>query len=326
VLLDYYCAGETVGALALGRSAVRNFADLASLRDVERQINRWRFNLESARLAILDGRPAVELADEAHAVLQALYELLVTPLESHLTDVQSLWISPHAVLWAVPFTALYDGDHYLIERWTLTCLPGVIGLGPSKRREGPILTEAPVIVGYSDGERLSYAVSEARTVATALGGGDLLLEEEVTTGRLRRAAESCTLLHLATHGFFREDAPLFSALHLADDLLTAERLEGWRMPRVDLVTLSACETGVRLSRGSDLLGLARGFWRAGARRLVVSLWAVDDVSTADLMVHFYDGVRAGQSPPRALRSAQITALTKYRHPFYWAGFEALEIV
>jgi CHAT domain-containing protein len=222
---------------------------------------------------------------------------------------------------------LYDGDHYLIERWTLTCLPGMIGLKQSER-ESPILTDAPVVVGYSDGERLSYAVSEARTVAAALGmgKGELLLEEKVTEERLRCAAESCTLLHLATHGFFREDAPLFSALHLADDLLTAERLEGWRMSRVDLVTLSACETGVRLSRGSDLLGLARGFWRAGARRLVVSLWAVDDVSTADLMVHFYKGLREGKSPARALRSAQIAALTKYRHPFYWAGFEALEVV
>lgn len=325
LLLDYYCTDEAVSVFVIGKSAVHALVDLAPLRDVKRQISRWRFNLESARMAILDGRPATRLADEAHAILHGLHQLLVEPLEVHLTGNKSLWIGPHAVLWAIPFAALYDGEHYMIERYTLTCLPGVIGLESPGQRATSALTDAPLIVGYSDGERLSYVVSEAQAVAAALSGGELLLEEEATTEQLRSAASSCTLLHLATHGFFREDAPLFSALHLADDLLTAEKLEGWRMPRVELVTLSACESGVSLSRGSDLLGLARGFWRAGARRLVVSLWAVDDVSTADLMVHFYGSVRKGQSASLALRSAQVAALAKYRHPFYWAGFEAMEL-
>jgi len=131
---------------------------------------------------------------------------------------------------------------------------------------------------------------------------------------------------LATHGFFRADAPLFSALHLADGWLTAGDLEEWSFPHVRLVTLSACETGVILSRGSDLLGLARGFFRAGARQLVVSLWPVDDVSTAGLMAHFYSALQAGKGVASALQEAQIATLREHHHPFHWAGFVVMALI
>jgi len=213
-----------------------------------------------------------------------------------------------------------------VEKFELTCLPGLSILEQNRQEDVPALLDAPLIVGYSEGGRLAHAVSEAWTVAATLGRGALLLEDEATMGRLRIAASSCTLLHLATHGFFRADAPLFSALHLADGWLTAGDLEEWSLPRVGLVTLSACETGVILSRGSDLLGLARGFFRAGARQLVVSLWPVDDVSTAELMARFYGGLQAGQKAVAALQEAQVATLERYRHPFYWAGFVVMALI
>ncbi len=322
--LDYYCAGGNIVVQLLRDGESHIFANLASLRDVKRQLDRWRFNQESVRLAITEGRPAVELADEAHSVLKALYSLLWEQIEPQLDGVASLWISPHEMLWAVPFAALHDGKRYLAERYDITHTPGLLAPLPFSRPPTVSLADAPLAVGFSNGNRLTYAVSEAQAVNKVLGGGRLLIEDQATTERVEREAATCTLLHLATHGFFREDAPLFSTLHLADGPLTAERLETWQLPKVELVTLSACETGVTLSRGSDLLGLARGFWRAGARRMMVSLWAVDDVSTADLMTHFYAALREGQPVSRALRSAQMSALLKYRHPFYWAGFAAVE--
>jgi CHAT domain-containing protein len=256
-----------------------------------------------------------------------LYHYLIEPVIGHLKGQTAVWIVPHGALWQVPFAALYDGHEYLIEQLTLVNVPGLRGPEPEPRPPhlpAP-MAESPVVVGYSDEGRLNHALHEAETVAALWDTATVLLEEAGTVSQLREMAAECTLLHLATHGVFRQDAPLFSTLHLTDGALTANDLETWRMPNVELVTLSACETGMHVSWGSDLLGLARGFWRAGAQRLVVSLWAVDDASTADLMAHFYTALQDGQSVASALQSAQTHALVKYRHPFYWAGFMLLDL-
>lgn len=328
LLLDYYCTAEEVIVFLISATDVRVFEHLSPLVAVERAVNRWRFNIESVRFSVLDGQSpsSVELSDEAYDVLGVLYELLIKPLEPHLVDYQSLWVIPHGVLWTVPFAALHNGRQHLVERFELTCLPGWVTPEQSDQGEMPAFSDAPLIVGYSAEGRLLHTVSEAQAVATMLGKGELLLEGEATTDRLRMGAHSSTLLHLATHGLFRPDAPHFSALHLADGWLTAADLDEWDLPRVRLVTLSACETGRSLSWGSDLLGLARGFFRAGARQLVVSLWAVDDASTPELMACFYGALRTGERAAAALQKAQVVALEKYRHPFYWAGFEVMALV
>ncbi|HNT73522.1 MAG TPA: CHAT domain-containing protein [Anaerolineae bacterium] len=325
VLLDYYCAPEALYVFIIQHADVQAVTLPGTLRDVERLIGRWRFNLDSARLGLLDGRPVLGLAEEANGVLRDLYRLLVAPLRSYLPADAAVWVMPHAELWKVPFAALHDGAHYWVETTPLACLPGLLPAASPQHAPAPTAT-APLVVGYSDQGRLTHALYEARAVAAVLGNSTLLLEGDATLARLQAQVSTASLLHLATHGVFRADAPSFSALHLADGSLTAETLETWRLPAVDLVTLSACETGVSLNRGSDLLGLARGFWRAGARRLLVSQWAVDDVSTAELMVYFYREWRAGQSAAHALRLAQIATLQKYRHPFYWAGFMVMEVM
>lgn len=328
LLLDYYCTNEEVIVFMVSAEDVRILEHIAPLDVVGRAIDRWRFNMGSVRFSVLDGQspPATCLSDEAHDVLHDLYRLLIEPLEPYLAGYHSLWVIPHGLLWTVPFAALCDDQRYLVEEFKLTCLPGLAILEQNGQREMTSLSDAPLIVGYSEEGRLPHVVSEARTVAATLSSGRLLLEDEATTERLRVAASSSTLLHLATHGFFRADAPLFSTLHLADGWLTAGDLEEWNLPRVGLVTLSACETGRSLSWGSDLLGLAQGFFRAGARKLVVSLWAVDDVSTSELMAHFYGALRAGEKATVALQKAQLAVLDEYQHPFYWAGFVVMALL
>ncbi|HYP54564.1 MAG TPA: CHAT domain-containing protein, partial [Pyrinomonadaceae bacterium] len=88
--------------------------------------------------------------------------------------------------------------------------------------------------------------------------------------------------------------------------------------------LSACETGVSaVAPGDELIGLARGFFAAGAHSLVLSLWTVDDEATADLMTDFYTRLRAGDSPAAALRAAQLRQLARRPHPFFWSPFVLL---
>ncbi|MBV6506120.1 MAG: Photosystem I assembly protein Ycf3 [Syntrophorhabdaceae bacterium] len=140
-------------------------------------------------------------------------------------------------------------------------------------------------------------------------------------------------VHLATHGFANYAAPDLSGLAFADDSSSSE--DGVLFLRevynlklnADLVVLSACESGAgKLSRGEGLLGLSRGFIYAGAKNLLVSLWQVNDASTAKLMREFYAAMLAGQSKAAALRQAKQhlinsrTANPKFAMPYYWAPF------
>ena len=132
-------------------------------------------------------------------------------------------------------------------------------------------------------------------------------------------------VHFASHGEFNADSPLNSALLLAKDktndgTLTVGELYSMRL-NADLVTLSACETGLgKIANGDDVVGLTRGFLYAGSRSIVASLWKVDDEATAYLMTRFY-GALKGTSKREALRLAQLETRKKYAHPYYWAAFQ-----
>ena len=139
-------------------------------------------------------------------------------------------------------------------------------------------------------------------------------------------------IHLATHGFVNDKRPELSGLVLSlldengtprNGYLRLRDIFNLQMP-AELVVLSACETALGEDvRGEGLVGLTRGLMYAGAKRAVVSLWAVNDASTADLMAAFYQQMlEDGQTPAAALRRAQIAMWNSENHssPYYWAAF------
>jgi CHAT domain-containing protein len=141
------------------------------------------------------------------------------------------------------------------------------------------------------------------------------------------------LIHFATHGMLDSVHPELSGLvwSLVDErgspqngYLNLQDVYNLDLP-AELVVLSACETGLgRSVSGEGLVGLTRGFMYAGARRVVASLWKVDDVATAELMGRFYRAmVREGQRPAAALRQAKVDMWKQgdWRFPYYWAAFE-----
>jgi CHAT domain-containing protein len=147
-----------------------------------------------------------------------------------------------------------------------------------------------------------------------------LTGNQATHDNLLRAARSARYLHLASHGYFRRDNPMFSFLKLADSNLNFYSLLDLKL-NAEMVTLSACHTGVnKVFPGDELHGLMRGFMHAGAPSLVASLWATSDESTAKLMKRMYTEISAGASKRAALRTAQLAVKDEYGHPYYWAPF------
>jgi hypothetical protein len=268
------------------------------------------------------------LKANARGILQQLHELLVAPMADALAVHPRLIVVPHGLLHYLPFHALHDGHTYLLERHEVSYLPAASLLRFCQRARPA--TSKVVVFGHSYEGVLPYAVHEARRVAKILGG-HVVLENEATSARLRGEAAACRILHLAAHGDFRPDNPLFSGLALADGWVTTLDIFGLSLD-ASLVTLSACQTGCSVVGGGDeLLGLVRAFLYAGAASLVLSQWAVEDRSTAQLMTAFYSRLAEGWSKGAALRWAQRQLIadgdgaagassSRYAHPYYWAPF------
>ncbi len=128
------------------------------------------------------------------------------------------------------------------------------------------------------------------------------------------------LIHIASHASFRPDNPMFSSIQLHDSSLNFFDIYNLRMS-ASLVTLSGCGTGLSsVVAGDELLGLVRGFLYAGATSVVVSLWDVNDRTTADLMKWFYGNLAKGESKSSSLRLAMLRLREEHPHPYYWAPF------
>jgi CHAT domain-containing protein/tetratricopeptide (TPR) repeat protein len=185
---------------------------------------------------------------------------------------------------------------------------------------------------------LPYSASEVSSIARAFIAsgreGLYITGSNATKAEFEAQTRNHSILHIATHGFIDEDHPDRSALLFAqasgrstevDGLLYAGDIYNLRL-NADLVTLSSCESGVgKFVRGEGLMAMTRGFFYAGARNVLCSLWKVYDKQSNELMSGFYRGVLRGRNYPSALREAKLAMIRNAAtaHPFKWAGFELI---
>jgi len=238
-----------------------------------------------------------------------------------------LIIAPDDTLHYVPFHALYDGAHYLLERYTFSYIPSATILDLCTRPRGP--AAGTLLCGYDNGQ-LQAVATEIATLATLFPDAEILVNERATTAAFTKGAAHKALLHLATHAAFRVDNPMLSSLTFADRRLTLAEISRLGL-QANLAVLSGCETGRGELQGADLLGLAGGFIGAGVRALLVTLWRIEDESAARLMTTFYSrSWQQEQSYTAALRQAQLALLEHGRqadgvdrllqHPALWAPY------
>jgi len=312
-LVEYYYAGDDLYAFVLtpqGLSAV--CMETAGLIEDIREFRRSLADLSASR---------------HEAIAARLYTRLFRPLEDSLKTPQ-LIVVPHGMLHYIPFYALRGEKGYVVERHAVRMLPsaGVLKYlrGEKSAKPGDILAFGNPDLGDPKLD-LAFAQNEAVAVSRTRPNSRVLLRREATETALNRYGDGFRYIHFATHGEFDADKPLNSALLLAGDAesdgrLTVDKLYSMKL-HADLVTLSACETGLgKIVNGDDMVGLTRGFLYAGSRSIVTSLWKVDDLATSFLMTEFYSNLQKADKRD-ALRSAMLAAKSKYPHPFYWAAFQ-----
>jgi CHAT domain-containing protein/tetratricopeptide (TPR) repeat protein len=317
-LVEYHLGPHQAVACVVTAQAVHTVALEVSALD--RLLEGLRFQMEALSFGAASLRShELQLLSRCKSHLQRLHELLWRPLAALVGSRERVVVVPHKVLHYVPFCALHDGALWLVQRHAITLAPSAaVWLNLQGRRERQ--PRRVLAVGHG-GAHLPQVDTELAALAQHFGADARLLRgAEATRKALRELAPDADVLHMACHGSFRADNPAFSSLQLADGPFTVTEAAQLDL-RAALVVLSACETAnSRVAPGDELLGLVRGFTRAGASSVLASQWSVDDASTANLMAAMYAELRNGSGPARSLQSAQSALAAADRHPFYWAAF------
>jgi CHAT domain-containing protein len=322
-LLEYFCVGDQMYAAVITTSDL-HIVPVAPSSAIYNCVRMFQFQLSKFRLGpkYTERFHDALLASTVHH-LRELFQLVVAPVRS-LLDVPSLVIVPYGALHSVPFHALLDGDEYLVEAFRISYAPSASiyahcerhASASRKRVEG---SGHSLILGIDD-PRLPYLREEIEAVAASVPDSVVLIGKDATESALSIRGQHSRLIHIATHGYFRQDSPMFSAIRLADSHLNLFGLYHMHLP-AELLTLSGCATGLNvLLEGDEPLGLARGLLHAGAQCLLLSLWDVDDRSTAEFMREFYSRLPQCSSKAEALRAAMLELRTRFVHPYYWAPF------
>ncbi|HEX6738588.1 MAG TPA: CHAT domain-containing tetratricopeptide repeat protein [Vicinamibacteria bacterium] len=279
-------------------------------------VARDRFEVRQLALDPNSLRPPVGDASPGRRLLHApqlrlLHERLIAPVAHLLAGRDLLYLVPHGPLHYVPFMALRSGaGGYLLdaEGPAIALAPSATILLRNCLGRPPGRGAGLLALGYNDrGEgALRYAEAEARHLAR-LAGGRAWAGPEPKGERLLAAGRQPRWLHVAGHAVFNPRDPLDSVLRLGDDdALSARRIiEGLDL-EAELVTLSACTTGLsHVVPGDELLGLQRAFLYAGAPTVVCTLWEAHDLVALLVMERFYAALARGTPAAVALRDAQV---------------------
>ncbi|EKU96764.1 hypothetical protein Lepto7375DRAFT_0676 [Leptolyngbya sp. PCC 7375] len=268
---------------------------------------------------------------KTQSLAKAIYDSLLKPAESALEEAQvdTLIFILDGALRNIPMATLYDGQQYLVQKYSLALAPGLKLVDPKPLAEQNL---AAITAGLSESRHgfipLPFVNVEVEQIQSTLDSR-VLLNETFTESALTDAINQTPfpVVHLATHGQFSSN-PEETFILAWDNPIQISALnrllrnsEQSRQDAIELLVLSACETATGDKQAA--LGLAGVAVRAGARSTLASLWNIDDETSAVLMQQFYQ-VLTGNPTTKAsaLRQAQLALLKnpRYQHPRYWAPY------
>jgi CHAT domain-containing protein len=319
VLIEFVEYNDSFSAFVIDEKEIEYIADIATRDEIIHLLEGLQFQFGALRYGSENlGRFADILKQKADFYLHELYQKLLAPVKDLLSN-KYLVIVPVSLLHYVPFQGLFDGEKYLVENNQVVTTPSALIWKILSRKQ----TQKPknaFLMGFADSKipLVNEEIKELKKIFQT--SAEIFLDKRATFQNYTKHAENFDILHLACHGQFRPDNPLFSSLHLADGFITVRDICAQNL-NAELATLSACETGLnKIYAGDEILGLARGFLVAGVHSIVLSLWTVNDQATKNLMKDFYTEQQLGQSVAASLQKAQKKCIRQNLHPYFWASF------
>jgi CHAT domain-containing protein len=255
-----------------------------------------------------------------HQSLLRLREMLITPIMEHIRKYKNLVVVPHRGLHFLPFQALISEDRrFLVEDYIISYAPASSVLLYCLNREQPtgiaFLGMALADLKIGNYSNLPGTKMEVELLSQLHPQAESKYGQECEETYIKNNAHNFGYLHIATHGVFNEQEPTYSYLLMSpteqdDGKLTVQEIFAMDI-NSRFVTLSACETALgELSQGDELVGLSRAFIYAGSSAVLVSLWKVEDRSTALLMTRFHEYLASGNTSAQALCFAQRDLIHK----------------
>jgi CHAT domain-containing protein len=315
-VIEYYDCRQSLFACVLNRDRLE-IIDLGPSNRIRDRFRLLQFQFSKFRLGSdYISRFSEQLCRAIETNLENLYTDLIAPVRSHL-QCDRLAIVPHGFLHQLPFHALSNRGTPLLEEFDIFFAPSASILAWLLRKPATTADQS-LVMGVAD-PLAPQIEQEAKTVATALANSHLFLGEAASLETLRAFASNSRYIHIAAHGYFHQQNPMFSSIRLGDSAVTLMDLCQLKFS-AELVALSGCGTGLNVVVGGDeLLGLVRGLLQAGAHSTLVTLWDVHDASATEFMDLFYKNL-PGMTKCQSLRAATLEIRKKRVHPYYWAPF------
>ncbi len=331
LLLSYFYGNDAIYAIAIDKNG-RQMKRIAIDPSLKKQITKIHGLLTD---------PKSEVGALGKAT-HNLYSNLVAPfLKSK--DEKKLIVIADGLLNYIPFSCMNtskNGIGYLVEDYAISYANSATLLGQLRKRhpkDDSVLAFAPNFDDPSsqvngNGIKLLPLPNNKKEVEEIMNSfsGTALYDENASLNNFKSQVSNFGILHLATHAVFDDRAPEYSYLAFSPKkdeayLLYVRDLYNLEL-KADLVTLSACESGIgELRHGEGFLSLARGFFYSGASSISSTLWKITDASSTKLMDGFYKNLSKGDTKDLALQRSQIDFLNANRqnalaHPYYWSGF------
>ncbi|HEY0428334.1 MAG TPA: CHAT domain-containing protein [Pyrinomonadaceae bacterium] len=285
--------------------------------------------------------------EEITKLSRELYNLLITPIASHLDPNRKLCLIPQKILFHLPFAALMaPDDKPFLAQFDFFYAPSAntfLLFTENARKKSALTNESLLSVGNPSFDRKKFkelqdlpeSEDEAREITQFYSDKQTLIGSAATKTAIENLMKNAEVINLAGHYIVRHGEPLASGFLLTkppnsensdDGILTNAELIRQAMPRAKLVVLSACQTGIeQYYNGEGLVGLSTTFLKAGVPLVVASQWPVDSSAAAELMKNFHMLRRQEKlSTAAALRRAQLEMMEtpggKYSQPYFWAAF------
>lgn len=291
--------------------------------ELREEINEFRRGLERYRDLNYDPIQA-----------QKLYNWFIAPFAEDLekTGVTNLVFINDGILRTIPMSALHDGNKFLIEKYAITTTPSLSLTTITPQSESRQVLAVGVTKGASvDGQNFPPLPSvklEINEIKNRIPTTKSLVDESFSLSSLQQELNQIPYdtIHIATHGQFSSEPEKTFLVTGDNNKITMDDLKellntfSEEYGLIDLLALTACQTAVGDDRAA--LGLAGISIESGAKTVLASLWFIQDNSTADLVIKFYNNLQSGLSKSEALRLAQIDMIndSKYSHPAYWSPF------
>jgi CHAT domain-containing protein len=245
---------------------------------------------------------------------------------------RKVYIIPHNIAHYLPFQSLQFNSQYLVNQFEIGYLPSSTSLkyviDRRKEKSNKILAIGNPDLG-SKKMNLPYAEKEVLKLKEKNSDTMILIGKDATETAFKKYAADFDIIHIASHGEFNIEYPLFSCLRLGAGQGEDGRLETSEIFNQNLnsylVVLSACNTALgKLTNGDELIGLSRAFIFAGTPSILGTIWSVNDKSTSIFMDNFYQNLKT-MNKFKALQQAQIAMINskEYHHPYHWAGFQLI---